>query len=145
MTENKVMVSRGGFLFCRWTVAVILWCAFFLRSRELVILSCAILALSALLKIRKAPLVWIYTMTLGKLFQSSLEELDESAMRFAHSFGTVLHLIAISLLYLPNPRAGWLLVLILCFGKTAGAMGFCTALKIYGCLKSGGCCRFTGK
>ena len=34
---------------------------------------------------------------------------------------------------------------LVCLAKTAGALGFCTALKLHGCLmKNGTCCRLGG-
>jgi len=63
-------------------------------------------------------------------------------MRFAHGFGSILSGICVILLYFGNQRAGWILTFVLCIAKTTGALGFCSALKLYGCMNSGTCCRF---
>ncbi|MGE5473362.1 MAG: DUF4395 family protein [Ignavibacteriales bacterium] len=142
---RPVSVSKGAFIFCKWTVAIIIWAGLIFKLKWMIVLSFAILAFSALLKIQKAPLIFLYTQTINRIFKSTDEILDECGMRFAHTMGSVLTLICIVLLYFVNDTAGWVMVFIVAIAKTAGAMGFCTALKLYGCMSSGGCCRLTRK
>jgi hypothetical protein len=141
MKECKpVSVPNAAFNFCKYTVAIILWVAFFLKLKVMVGIAFLILALSAILKIKKAPLVFLYTHTINKLFKSENVVLDENGMRFAHTMGSVLTFICLILLYFVNDTAGWVMTFIVCLAKTAGALGFCTALKLYGCLNSSTCC-----
>jgi hypothetical protein len=83
----------------------------------------------------------IYNYTFGKLFKSKEEMLDEHAMRFTHTLGSILTFICIIFLYLINAKIGWVIVFFVAIAKTLGALGFCTALKLYGCMTSGTCCR----
>jgi len=142
---RPVSVSKGAFVFCKWTVAIIIWVALIFRLKWMIVLSFAILALSAILKIERAPLIFLYTQTVDRIFKSSKEILDECGMQFAHTMGSILTLICLLFLYFINEKIGWILVFIVAIAKTAGAMGFCTALKLYGCMASGGCCRLTRK
>ncbi|MGE5329175.1 MAG: DUF4395 family protein [Deltaproteobacteria bacterium] len=142
---RPVSVSKGAFIFCKWTVAIIIWASLIFRIKWLILLACGILVLSAILKIQKAPLIFLYTQTIDRIFKSPNEILDECGMQFAHTLGGVLTLICALLLYFVNDTAGWIMVFIVAIAKTAGAMGFCTALKLYGCMSSGGCCRLTRK
>lgn len=142
---KPVSVSKAAFLFCKYTVAIILWAAFIFKLKWLLFVSFGILALSAILKIQNAPLVWSYTNTINRFIKSENEILDEVGMQFAHTLGSILNLICILLVYSVNTSIGWSFVAIVALAKTAGAMGFCTALKLYNCLKSGGCCNLLAK
>lgn len=138
---KPVTISNGAFAFCRYTVAVIFWAAIILRSRELVVFGFIILVLSALLKVRKAPLIVLYTQTLERLFPSDQVIVDEKGIRFAHIVGAVVSGICILLLYLVKGNAGWIMTGFLAVLKTSAALGFCSALKLYNCMNSGSCCR----
>jgi len=141
---KPVPIARGAFIFCRWSLAIIFWLAFFLRLKILVVAGGIILALSALLTIRRAPMIALYTATVQHVFPSRMEILDEYAMRFAHGFGTVLAGICAVLLYSPVERIGWGFLLFFAVAKTVGALGYCTATKLYHCMSSnGGCCSLT--
>lgn len=143
---KPVPVAKGAFIFCRYSLAVLLIAALILQSKELVILTGVILALSALLTVRRAPMILLYTYTVQKLFPSPIEVLDEHAMRFAHTLGTVLVGIGVALLY-TYPRAGWIFLVFVTIAKTIGALGFCAASKMYTCMSgsNGRCCAFMKK
>jgi len=139
---KPVSISRGAFAFCRYTIAVMLWCSVFLRIKELVLAAFIILLISAILKVRRAPLIVFYTNTFDKIFPSGKEIVDEKGIRFAHTVGTVVSLICLILLYFGKPLAGWTLTVFLAILKTSAAFGFCSALKLYQCINGGGnCCR----
>jgi len=142
-TFKLVSVSKAAFAFCRYTIAILVWLALFLKNKPLVLLVFAILALSAILKIKRAPLILLYTYTINKIFPSKTEILEEKAMRFAHTLGTILALICIIFLYLINEKVGWIIVLIFAILKTISAFGYCPASKMYSCMMSGGCCALT--
>jgi hypothetical protein len=143
--RTRAAVPRNAFLFCRITMAALLWSAFFLRQAWIVALVTALLALSALLTVRHAPLIALYRATIGRFVRSRDEELDVRGMRIAHALGTTLGLISLALLSRSDPRAGWRFVLFFCLLKTISAAGFCPAYKLYSCLTNGSCCAFLRK
>ena len=138
------MVQRNAFVFCRYSVAILIWVALFLQNIYVLAAVFVILALSALLKVHRAPMIWIYTNTLGRLITSPEVVLNVKAMRFAHTSGAVLALVSLALVYHGNPFA-WLFVGLFAALKTLSALGFCPAYKLYGCVSAGGCCALTGK
>jgi hypothetical protein len=142
---KPVSVSKAAFIFCKSTIAVLLWIAFLFRIKWLIIVTFLLLALSAILKIKRAPLIVLYTYTVNKIFKSKDEVLDEYGMRFSHTFGATINLIALIFLYYINTLIGWGIVFFLAIAKTAGALGFCTGLKLYECMSKGGCCSFLKK
>ncbi len=139
-------VSAAAFFFCRYTVAAVLWAGYFLRRVELVAAVFAVLALSAALGIRRAPLVWLYSRTLDRWRPSRRVLLDVRAMRFAHTLGAAFGLACLALLLLPDPRPGWSATFVFGLLKTVSAVGLCPAYKLFTCLTSGGaCCAFLRK
>ncbi|OGS28213.1 MAG: hypothetical protein A2297_01890 [Elusimicrobia bacterium RIFOXYB2_FULL_48_7] len=144
-TVIPVTVPKASFNFCRITLAVIFWIGFIFRLKWLILLAFVILALSAVLGIQRAPLIMLYNITIGKLMHLKEEMLDKRGMRFAHSFGALLTLVCLLLLYFFNERLGWIFVFFVSLAKTAGALGFCSALKLYGCLTNDSCCTFLKK
>lgn len=140
----NVTIQRNAFLFCRYSVALMVWAALVLRSVYLVAAVFVILALSAALTVRRAPMVWLYTQTLGRLIPSADEVLDVRAMRTAHALGAVLALVCLALVYQGTPIAWWV-VGAFALLKTASAVGVCPAYKLYGCMAKGGCCAMTSK
>ncbi|MBU0766830.1 DUF4395 domain-containing protein [Patescibacteria group bacterium] len=146
MTNNsQAIVQNAAFGFCRWSITIILWCAFFLHLKWMVVLSFAILALSALLGVAHSPLVILYTYTLGQIIPSKKVILSRPAMRFAHTMGSMLSLICIALLYYAPAGIGWYAVFLFAIIKTISAFGFCPASKFYTCMSKGGCCAFSKK
>jgi hypothetical protein len=141
---ENVTVQRNAFIFCRYTVALLIWCALIFHNVYLLWVAFVILALSALLKVHRAPLVWVYTKTLGRLIKSEDVVLDVRAMRFAHTLGSVLALVSLSLVYRESPFA-WYFVAGFAALKTLSALGVCPAYKLWGCAAQGGCCALTGK
>lgn len=141
---ENVVVQRNAFVFCRYGVAVLVWAALLLRSVPLLVAVFAILALSAALKVQRAPMVWLYSETLGRALPSEEVVLDARAMRAAHTAGALMALLCLAALGV-NATAGWLFVAVFAVLKTASALGFCPAYKLYGCLAAGGCCALTGK
>jgi hypothetical protein len=143
--SQSATVPRAAFFFCRYTVALLAWMAFLLKSRLLLVFVFAILVLSALLTIRRAPLIVLYTKTIERLFPSPGEELSVKGMRFAHTLGSVLAFICLLFLYVLNERIGWGLTFLFCVIKTISAFGLCPAYKLHGCMTSGSCCAFLKK
>lgn len=139
---KPISVSKRAYAFCRYSIAVMLWLAVIFRSKELVLAVFLILLLSVILKVRRAPLIVLYTYTIDKLRPSGKVILDEKGIRFAHAVGAVVSLLCLILLYFVNPIAGWIVTVLLAILKTSAAFGFCSALKVYQCMTGGGtCCR----
>jgi len=139
-TRHPVSVQRAAFLFCRVGITVILWIAFLLHAVWALWLAFAVLALSAMLGVDRAPMIVLYTYTVGQLLPSASETLDRSAMRFAHTLGTLWSGVCILLIYtFPTLPVGWRLLLLLAIVKTISACGYCPASKLYMCA-TGGCC-----
>ncbi len=141
MKSKEVYVSRPAVMFCRYTLTVVVWAAFLLKQKELIAAVCVILAASALLKIQNAPLVRLYGWTLGAFrpFKGKDMLMSVTAMRFAHSAGTVLSGICTALVYL-EVRYGWYVVLGFAILKSVSALGFCPGEKLYRCLDDSQCC-----
>ncbi len=138
---KPVSVSKGAFAFCRYSIALLLWVAVIFRMKELVLAAFIILTLSVILKVKRAPLIVLYTYTVDKLFPTGQVILDEKGIRFAHAVGAVVSGLCLILLYFISPRAGWALTVLLAVLKTSAAFGFCSALKLYQCVNGGTCCR----
>lgn len=142
---ENVTIQNNAFVFCRYSIATLIWLALILHSLWLLVLTLLILALSALLRVRRAPMVWLYTNTLGRFIPSRPVVLDVSAMRFAHALGALLSLISIALVVWHSPAA-WYFVAAFAVLKSVSALGFCPASKLYGCvIKGGGCCALAAR
>lgn len=142
---KPVSVSKAGFAFCRYAIAVLVWLSLLLQIKWLLVVVFLILALSALFKIEKAPLILFYKYTIGKIIKLKEEVLNEHAMKFAHTMGTILSLICLLFLYFINVKVGWILVSIFAILKTISAFRMCPASKLYECMGNDSCCAFMKK
>lgn len=142
MSEYKpVTISKGAFAFCRYTIAILVWAALIFQIKFLVGITCVILLFSYLLKVQRAPLIVLYSVTIEKIIPSDKELVDEKGIRFAHLVGTIFSGICCLLLFMNYTMAGWILTFLLAVLKTSAAFGFCSALKLYTCMTGGRCCR----
>ena len=144
MAPHVVQIPRSAFAFCRWSLTGLLWLALATRQAWVLAAVVGLLALSAILRVDRSPMVVLHRTTLGRLFPpAAFEFMDVTAMRFAHGTGAVLGtcvLVAI----LRNPRSGWVALAPFCVLKTISALGFCPASKLFVCMRKGGCCALTG-
>lgn len=138
---KPVSISKNAFAFCRYSVAVMIWLAWIFRLKELLLAAFIVLLFSAILKVRRAPMILIYKYTVGKFFPGENVIVDEKGMQFAHSVGAVISGLCLILLYMGYTAAGLMLTFALALLKTSSAFGFCSALKLYSCMNSGTCCR----
>lgn len=141
---ENVTIQRNAFIFCRYSIAIAVWAALIFKSIYLLDAVFVILVLSFALKVHRAPMVWLYTNTLGRVIASKDVVLDVRGMRFAHGMGAVLALVSISLVWRGSPFA-WYFVALFAALKTLSAVGVCPAYKLFGCMTQGGCCALTGK
>ena len=145
MTKRiPVTIQSGAFLFCRVGITVLLWLAWALRSVELLALVCVVLALSAALGGDRAPMILLYSWTIGRFFPGKTNTLDRTAMRFAHLLGTLWSAACIVIIVSLHARIGWGVTFLLAIVKTISAFGFCPASKLYLCV-TGGCCPLSRK
>ena len=142
---KPVSVSKSAFAFCRLSLATLIWLSLILHSKIILIFVFVIFLLSAIFKIKKAPMILLYSHTINKIIKSRDEILNEHAMRFAHIMGSVFSIICIMLLYFVGEKAGWTAVFIFALLKSISAFGFCPASKLYECATNDSCCAFIKK
>ena len=139
---KPVVVPAHAFVFCRYTIAVLIWIAWLGHSVWLLGAAGLLLGWSAVAKVGHAPLILLYSTTVARFYRSPEEVLDETAMRFAHTLGTGLALACLGTLWL-SPRIGWRLTLLFALLKTVSALGFCPASKLFTCATNTTCCPLT--
>jgi hypothetical protein len=140
-TIKPVSLSNGAFLFCKISLATLLWICFIFRLKWLLIIIFLIFLFSAVFKIRRAPMILLYTYTINLVFPSKTVMLDENAMRFVHALAAAMALIGLILLYLIYAPVGWGFLFFFAILKTISALGYCPASKLYSCaLSNGSCC-----
>jgi len=141
LPTHQVEVSRAGFRCCRIAVAALLWAAYFMHSVWLLAAALVLLVLNALLGIRRAPLVALYTATLGRLRPGPAEQVDEHGLRFGHSVAACAVGIAVWAVSAgASVAAGWTVVLWVAIFKTAAAVAGCPVSSLWTCLAHGGTC-----
>ncbi|MDD4409690.1 MAG: DUF4395 family protein [Candidatus Pacebacteria bacterium] len=146
MTKYKpVSIPSNAFTFCRISLALLVWVSYLFHSKGLLVVVFFLFLFSAILKIKKAPMIVIYANTIEKLFKSKAEVVNEPALYFAHLVGTSFSALSLVFLYLINEQAGWILVLIFALLKSISALGFCPAAKLYDCSNNDNCCAFAKK
>jgi len=134
-------IPINAFRFCKITVALLIWLAFAFKSLPLLIIVFVTLGLSALLKIQRAPLIVLYTLTIEQIAPSKVKEVHEKGLRFAHSLGALLSAICITLTLL-FPTIGWWYVLAFAILKTVSMLGLCPGEALYSCYAEGSCSIF---
>lgn len=140
----NVTIQSKAFAFCRYSLAVLVWLslgALVLDQRALSMWLIGsvfvIMALSAVFTVRYAPLVWLWTNTIGRVVPSTDAVVDVDGMRFSHTLAAALSLVSLSMIWRDSPWAfgflGALAVL-----KTINAVYACPAYKLWGALVTGG-------
>jgi hypothetical protein len=142
---KPVSIPNAAFIFCRYSLASLVWISFFIHSKIVLAAVCLIFLLSAILKVKRAPLVWLYTITINKIWKSADVMVNQNALFFAHIAGCILS--AICLLMVCTIDKSWIWYVVLAFAalKTISAVGFCPAAKLYECMAGGSCCAFMKK
>jgi hypothetical protein len=141
ISYRPVSVPKYAFVFCRYSVTILVWLALFFRDWRILALAGLIMLFSAVLKIRRAPMILLYKYTFGVFLKSPAEIVNENAMRFAHTLAAIILAVSL-LLVLVNSAIGCIWVLGFAVFKTFSAIGFCPASKLYECAGNGKCCAF---
>jgi hypothetical protein len=136
---KPVIVPAHAFVFCRYSIAVLVWVSWSLHSVWCLGIAAAILGLSAVLKVGRAPLILFYSSTIARFIKSPDTILEENAMRFAHTLGTAFALACLGTIWM-SPRVGWRITLLFAILKTISALGFCPASKLFTCATGSSCC-----
>ncbi len=143
---RMVTVRRQSVTFCKYTVAGLLWLAVITANIVPVYIVLAVLLVSALTGVHRAPLVVLYDLTFAKFTPTSELYVNLHSVRFAHLFGSVICILSLAACYLIGPAAGFVTAAVLAVLQTVAALGYCSAQKIYECVICGsGCCRFGKK
>ena len=143
---EPVSVSRNGFMFCRWSVTVMAWAGVIWRVPWLIVVSAVIMAASAILTVRRAPMISLWTWVVEHGSPHRTEVLDAGGMRFAHIVATMALGIPWAVLQfgpLASAEAMWRILIFVAAFKTLGALGFCPASRMFTCLlqgAGGNCC-----
>ena len=138
---KPVNISKAGFVFCRITIAALLWIAAIFLNIWLVAVTLLIMLLSAVFKVERAPLILLWKHTAERFLPSSAEVVDERGIFVSHVTGAVFAALCL-ILWGFSPAAGRIATVIFALLQTSAACGFCSALKLYTCLTGGKCCRF---
>jgi hypothetical protein len=137
---KPVKISKGSFAFCRSGIALMVWLSLLLDSLLILGFACLLLVVSAIVKVKRSPLVRVYQMTLAKYINDEPLYVDENGIHFAHVFGSIVLLLAFVGMMFSVPYYKVFLFAV-CLLKTSGAFGYCSALKLYSCMSSDNCCR----
>lgn len=137
---KPVIISKGAFAFCRYGVAIIVWLSLLLHATFLLGFVCGIFLLSAILKVKKAPMILIYDYSLGRIIKSEDVMVNENAIFFAHTAGFIVSFFCLLVVCFSNYAGAWFFVLGFALLKTVSALGFCPASKLYDCALQGNCC-----
>jgi len=140
-----VSVPKAAFAFCRYGITLLIWVSLLFRLESLFIVVFLLLLASAILGVKRAPMIFLYEHTVQKIFPSKDQILNEHSMRFAHILGSAVSFICLLLLFLTPGSAGWMVIFLFAILKSISALGFCPAAKLYECSTKNGCCPFLKK
>lgn len=141
---KPVSISKGGFAFCRTVIAAMVALSVLPGCRFLLAVVLVIMALSAVFKVQRAPLILLYKYTFDRIRPSENVIVDEKGIFFSHVVGAAFALICLIVFRFGNV-AGVILTCLFAVLQISAACGFCSALKLYTCMTSGNCCRFGRK
>jgi len=140
VSYKPVSIFKASFAFCRYTIAMMVWLSCIVHSVILLEIVAGIFLLSAILKVKKAPMIWIYDNTFNKIWPSSEILVNENAIYFAHLAGLTLTVTCLIIVYSIQSPWAWFSVLAFALLKSVSAFGFCPASKLYDCALNGNCC-----
>lgn len=148
MKYQPVTISSDAFLFCRYGVAALLWVALIFQLPWLTGLTFGIFLISAVVGVQHAPMIWLYTKTVGRFFKKRpVSVVDVHDIRFVHRLAAAFNGLIVALYLLGFSTAAWVILIIFVLLKTISAFGYCPASKLRNCVLGGssGCCSLTKK
>ena len=139
---DMVRVNKQSVAFCKYTIAGLLWLAVLADSIFLEYLVLAILLLSALVGVQRAPLVVLFDRTFARWVKGEEIYINRYSMRFAHFFGAGFCVVILITHYFLAPLVPLVLTVILALLQTIASFGYCSAQKLYECVVcNSNCCR----
>ena len=150
MTKYQMAtVPKKGFAFCRYTIAILLWITvafLFFNIRWMIFIPFAIMMLSGILTVRRAPLIMLYIVLFDRERKGETDVLNVSSIRFSHFVGSFFCILIILFLYVFKINiVAYIFLGILTVLQTIAALGYCSAQKLYECLVLGKNCCNLGK
>ena len=142
-------VSKKGFAFCRFTIAIMLWITvvlLFFGIKWGIFVPFSIMFVSGILTVRRAPLIALYTILFDRKGLGETDVLNVSSIRFSHFVGSAFSIIVILFLYVFKINiVAYIFLGILTVLQTIAAFGYCSAQKLYECIVLGKNCCNLGK
>ena len=140
VTYKPVSISKASFAFCRYSLAAMVWLAFLLKSQPILACITFIFLFSAILKVRRAPMIQLYDFIFNRRKKATEILVDENTMLFAHSLAAFISSSCLAAVHFAVTDKAWFAVLGFALLKTVSAFGFCPASKLYNCTVNGNCC-----
>jgi hypothetical protein len=140
--HQPVTISNNSFIFCRWSLCILVWLGFLFKINMLIYLSFFLLLFSAILSVKHAPLIRFFSLFEYLFnFKKKMIMLDKKGMRFAHSLGALISGFCSFLLYI-DFKFAWSCVFMFAIIKSISAFGICPGEKLYNCINDDKCCTF---
>lgn len=138
-----VNVNTKSVVFCRYTIAIMFITIAISGYMELLLVPFIIMLLSAILGVKKAPLVVVG----NKLFKKSdIITLSVDSIRFAHYVGSIFTLVTLLFFFVFKIELiAYIFLAVLVFLQIVAAAGYCSAQKLYECVIIGNNCCNLGK
>jgi hypothetical protein len=137
---KPVSVSKASFAFCRYSVAIMVWLSFFLKSELLLGFVLLIFLLNVGLRVKRAPLIRLYDLTINRIKKSPEILVNEYSLLFAHTLAAFLSALCLVMVLTVHNDRIWYAVLAFALLKTVSALGFCPASRLYECVLGDNCC-----
>lgn len=137
---KPVSITKASFAFCRFSIAVLVWISFFIKSEIILGIVCLLFLLSTILKVKRAPMILLYEVLFNRKHNRKEVWVDENSIFFAHVVGLIMSFTCLVLVLCVNSSAIWYSVLGFSVLKTVSAFGFCPASRLYDCTLNGNCC-----
>lgn len=143
---KMVKINRQSVAFCKYTIAALLWTAIIFQSPVPVFAVLALMAVSALTGVERAPLVVLYDRTFAKWLHANEEYINMYSMRFAHLVAVSFSIAILISYYFINPLIALILAVIQAVLQSIASFGYCSAQKLYECVVcNSNCCRIGRK
>ena len=138
---KPVLISKASFAFCRYSVALMIWLSFFLKSWVLLAIVLLIFILNSVLKVKKAPMIRLYDITIDRIQKAPEVLVNENSLFFAHTMAAAISFICLVMVLTVDNGKVWFAVLAFALLKTVSAIGFCPASCLYDFMTDGECCK----